>query len=450
MKKTRLALVLVCVLTVQAFSGYLQIPDASAQAPNVYIGIDVAYGGVEEAKAAIDRVSSFTNVVVFGSTQVTWFQDRVNETFQYAYDKGLSIIALLPSHAQSLYEAAQSQWGDKLPGFYILDEPGGKQLDGKGTYVYTPYTGSSNGGDVPINMTNPLFVAPSNYNEAAYRYTQNLGAFINSQRPPYPYKTYTSDYALYWFDYKAGYDTVFAQLGWNYSREINIALCRGAAVAHNKDWGVIITWTYTEPPYLGSGDELYNDMLQAYDAGAKYIIVFDSDEKGHSTLQQEHFDAIQRFYNYAQVNPAKTTPKSQRTAYVLPNAYGFGFRWPTDHIWGIWEADALSSNISKSVGTLLAQYGSQLDIIYDDGLQAGNNGYNQLIYWNNYDPNPTPSPSPTPSQSPTATPTADPTEPPPNPFPQTSIVVLAVAVSAALAGGILFLYFKKQRAYSKQ
>jgi hypothetical protein len=84
---------------------------------------------------------------------------------------------------------------------------------------------------------------------------------------------FTSDYALYWFDYLAGYDTVFAELAWNHSSAIQIGLCRGAAHAQGKDWGAIITWTYDEPPYLASGPK-YSNMLIAYETGAKYIIIF--------------------------------------------------------------------------------------------------------------------------------------------------------------------------------
>ncbi len=73
----------------------------------------------------------------------------------------------------------------------------------------------------------------------------------------------TSDYALYWFDYKAGYDLVLSEFGWNHSRMLNVALSRSAAKMHNNDWGAIITWTYREPPYLESADELYYDMILA-------------------------------------------------------------------------------------------------------------------------------------------------------------------------------------------
>lgn len=59
---------------------------------------------------------------------------------------------------------------------------------------------------------------------------------------------------------------------------MNVALCRGAATVQNKDWGVIITWTYNNPPYIESGEELYNDLIYAYKNGAKYVAVFDSNE----------------------------------------------------------------------------------------------------------------------------------------------------------------------------
>jgi len=444
MKKSVLTCFLLSVLAVNVFAACFLITDTAAQtSPNVYIGIDIAYGGVDEAKAAIDRVSAFTNLVVIGSTGVTWFQDRVNETFQYAYDRGLSIISLHPSLMQETFgdsaplnetawfNMALNRWGDRLLGFYILDEPGGRQIDGKFEWAWNNFTGQ-----------------PTSYAQAASMFTEGVSRFLSSQRPPsmYPYKAFTSDYALYWYDYKAGYDAVFAEMGWNYSKQIDMALCRGAAEAQNKQWGAIITWSYTGSPWMESGEELYNDMVLAYDNGAKYIIVFDSNEQGGSTLTQEHYDAIQRFWNYAQTTQPKTTPKNERTAYVLPNAWGFGFRWPTDHIWGVWEADALASNITKSVGALFDVYGDKLDIIYDDGSIVGNNGYYELIYWNAYDPTPTPSPSPSPSPTPVPTPTTIPTPLPPADEPLTILaVVAALAVPAVIASALLFNHYKKRK-----
>ena len=42
----------------------------------------------------------------------------------------------------------------------------------------------------------------------------------------------------------------------------------------NKDWGTIITWKYTQPPYLDTGENIYNQMVTSYNAGAKYITIF--------------------------------------------------------------------------------------------------------------------------------------------------------------------------------
>ncbi len=440
MKNWQLTAFIVSMLTIQLFASCILVISASAQTnPSVYVGIDVAYGAVSEAKSTIDKVSGYTNLIVFGSTQVTWFPDRVNETFQYAYDKSLSIISLPPSLPDSSYGSdssinktewykwAQSAYGNKLVGFYCFDEPGGNQLDGADALI-----------GQGMNQT----YMPNSYAQAASMYTSILSEKLTYDRIPDNYKQFTSDYGLYWFDYKAGYDVVFTEIGGNYSQQVNIALCRGAATAQNKDWGAIITWKYNQAPFIESPQELYDDMLLAYNNGAKYIVVFDSDEQGHSILTQDHLDAIQRFYNYAQNNPATTTPTNQRTAYVLPNAYGFGFRWPTDHIWGIWQADELSANITTSIGTLLNQYGDKLDIIYDDNLQS-NNRYNQLVFWDTYDPTPTSSPTPTPTA--TIPQTLTPSDPPPNTsFNAILVIVVAVVVSAAVAGVLLIVFLKKK------
>jgi hypothetical protein len=195
---------------------------------------------------------------------------------------------------------------------------------------------------------------------------------------------FTSDYALYWFDYKAHYDTVFAEFGWNYSRHLNVALCRGAANVQNREWGVMITWTYTQPPYLEAGKELYDDLVLAYENGADYILVFDTNEDyTHGVLTEEHLDALKRFWRYAGHNPRASNSTPDRVAYVLPEGYAYGFRGPDDTIWGLWAADDFSFEISTEVGGLIEEYQNRLDIIYDDGLETNSSyGYSKIIFWN--------------------------------------------------------------------
>jgi hypothetical protein len=381
MSHKHLTALILSLMVLQVYADLALITGSQGQAtPDVYVGIDLSYGDVAEAKAMIDQVSSYTNLIVIGTSRITWYPDKVNETFQYAYDKGLSFISLPPSlpnysfnssriPRSDWYDYARNTWGDRLLGFYYLDEPGGRQQD-----LDQVWTGN-------------LSASESTYADAASRFTYTVSRNLESQRRyADSYKAFTSDYSLYWFDYKAGYDTIFAEFGWNYSRQLNVALCRGAATAQNKDWGAIITWTYTAPPYIESDEELYNDLVLAYDNGAKYIVVFDGNEGWtEGILEDEHLDALQRFWNYTQNNPRKSSPTGDRTAYVLPNAYGFGFRGPRDHIWGLWEADALATNVSISVASLLNDYGENLDIIYEDGLQPNNTyGYSQLIYWDAY------------------------------------------------------------------
>ena len=97
----------------------------------------------------------------------------------------------------------------------------------------------------------------------------------------------------------------------------------------------------------------------------------------------EHLDALKKFWQYSQNNPRKSNLVSDRTAYVLPKDYAYGFRGPNDKIWGLWEADALSAPISIELGNLLQQYGSKLDIVYQEALGLGSTQeYKSIIYSN--------------------------------------------------------------------
>ena len=150
-----------------------------------------------------------------------------------------------------------------------------------------------------------------------------------------------------------------------------------------QEWGVIITWTYDHPPYIGSGPELYTDLVLAYENGAKYVVVFDSNKNyTQGILKEEHFKALRDFRQYTVENPIAEYYSKDRIAFVLPKGYGYGFRGPDDKIWGLWESDAQSFEISQKLGGLLEQYDKKLDIIYDDGSELDDT-YSRYIFWNN-------------------------------------------------------------------
>jgi len=199
-------------------------------------------------------------------------------------------------------------------------------------------------------------------------------------------QTLTSDYVLYWFDYKADYDVLLAQVGWNHTLAQDIALVRGAARLQNKTWGTIITWKYNEQPYLDSGEAIYDQMRTAYEAGAEYVVVFNyaEDMEGpYGTLQDEHFDALERFWNeVVQSSEVKHGSVEAEAVLVLPENYAWGMRNPEDKIWGLWGPDDKSPQIWELSRNLLEQYGYGLDIVYSDPEFPAKGKYRQVFYWN--------------------------------------------------------------------
>jgi hypothetical protein len=156
---------------------------------------------------------------------------------------------------------------------------------------------------------------------------------------------------------------------------------------HGKDWGVMLTYTYDTAPYLVSGSELYQDMITAYQNGAKYILIFDyamekETRTAHGILQQEHLDALKQFWEYVQTHPQPSNSVNERVAYVLPPDFGYGFRGPDDWIWGLWRNSTLSNQIWNDVNTYSQQYGKKFDIIYADAPNFDNSTYSKLVYWN--------------------------------------------------------------------
>jgi hypothetical protein len=366
--------------------------------PNVFVGVDVGYGDETTVYNIASAISGYANLIIIGSLKVTTNTTALTRVCDYLFQRGFYFIIyvgfatyqLLPPRGpdRQFFKETASRWGDKLLGVYLFDEVGGYQLDG------TPYSKV-----VPASTLPDRFIETRDYTLAGETYSSRLTGFLSITKkwwdPPYP-RLFTSDYALYWYDYLAGYQTVFTQFVGNQSRQLAIAMCRGAAhtlqsgfaYSHGIDWGVMITWKYRQSPFLESGSELYADMVLAYENQAKYIIVFNSPENNTAptplgTLASEHLDAMKRFWNYAKTNPFIGTYPAE-IAYVLPRDYGYGFRSQRDTLWGIWDTDNLSSRIWNDTNRLLETYGSKIDFIYETayGPQTISLPYNELIFWN--------------------------------------------------------------------
>ncbi|MCW3995559.1 MAG: hypothetical protein NWE98_05360 [Candidatus Bathyarchaeota archaeon] len=411
MKFTRrfpLVLLLVIIVVLPNASFYPAISGASAVEDKPFFGVTFGGNTTSEAKVLIDEVKGYINLFVVDNWDVALNETALTEICQYAYDANLyfmvyfSFIFSAPSQLNSsrlnLFQeaglvpfhtawlsSANDRWGDKFLGAYVLDEPGGKQIDKQHYSGFaTNYAGR--------NQT--TFINVTSYSDAANRFVRGVNGYMRllnnaTYLNSIPNATgrvipvFTADNALYWFDYLAGYDTVFAELGWNHNEAQHIALCRGAANVQNKEWGAIITWATNDPPYMATGTQMLKELNIAYEAGAKYLIVFNYPQiNPYGALTDEHFNAMKNFWNRIHTSPRKNVVKSGQVAFVLPKDYGWGMRLADDRIWGLWDADELAPEIGTKIVSLINQYGTNLDIIYDDPRFNYTEKYSTLYYWN--------------------------------------------------------------------
>ena len=371
-------LFLLAILTISAglpyIYGYYTLWHTTSK-DGFFFGVTYGQDTVEGAKLLIDKVKDYTNLFVVDSYSISNGANGrdLNEICDYAADANLHFIVYFFSFYGSVWMqnwaiTAEQKWGEKFLGVYLRDESGGRQID------------------LAETVKNA-----SNYSEAADKYVQSVASsfsmqFLNGNGIP----VFTSDYALYWYDYLGGFGTLFAEMGWNHSTTQQIALCRGAANTLGKAWGAIVAWTYREPPYLASGPKILQDMRAAYSAGAKYVVVFNyfnitenSETNPYGTLTQEHFAAMERFWNHVQAYPREIYGKVDgQVAFVLPKDYGWGMRTVEDNIWGLWPADEKAPLIWENMNKLITKYGLRLDIIYDDPRFDFAEKYSQVYFWN--------------------------------------------------------------------
>ncbi len=367
---------------------FLVAIDHQRSEPNFFVGVEYAIDNysVEGCKALVDKVKNFTNVFIIDTVGITYDINNLNEVCDYVYDSGLYFYVFFISlvypqddnyvlrynYYPHLWIAeATEKYGDKFLGVYAMDEPGGNQLD--------------DGSFQMVKSADTQSEAAENFVYLLNRHISYYGYASECEN----IKVLTSEYGLYWFDYKAGYDVVLVEYAWNHSRQLHTALCRGAANLQSKEWGVMVTWTYNDVPYIVSGNQLYTDLVSAYNAGAKYVTIFDHPDTNYSDygiLTDEHFEALEKFWNYVKENPSKHGSVKASTVYVLPENFGFGFRNSNDKIWGLWngDADERTEKIWNDVNMLVEKYGFRLDIVfsdpeYNEELQWK---YHEVFFWN--------------------------------------------------------------------
>ena len=401
-----LSLILIIILLISTASLLVSYTQSSNQ-PKAPVYVGIAFGGntTEQAKLLIDRTKGYTNLFVLdcGINPISTNQSAVKEICDYATNAGLNIIVNLGTWTREnwpwkiqFYNASREKYGAKFLGAYYDDEPCGIPLDWDWPTFFTQNSSLFYGENrlslkeihYKLQIANITGTQPQNYTLEAQWYNDliegNRGHISFNQ---YNITTITSDYVLYWFDYVGGYDTLLTQVGWNISENSQISLVRGAATMQNKDWGAIITWKYNQPPYLDTGSNIYNQMETAYNAGAKYILLFDypyndtNNPYGVLTDTNGHFEALQDFWNQVVTKSTPTSAHAQATL-VLPYDYGWGMRRVNDKIWGFWGPDDKSPLIWNNTQMLLNKYGLLLDIIYDDPAFPIKGNYSKVYYWN--------------------------------------------------------------------
>jgi hypothetical protein len=344
-----------------------------------FFGISFGSNNVTEAKRMINKVKDYTNLILINNYDLIANENETafNEICQYAVDSDMYFMVFFDWISRTIYpwhqtwlDTAKERFGEKFLGVHLYDEPGGKQIE----------IGHWNAEDVN------LLENVSDYSEAAEVYVSELTS-TNSAKDlrKRNIPVFTSDYALYWFDYLADYDAVFVELGWNHSITKHIALDRGAANVQNKDWGAIIVWTYRNPPYIASGDQILEEMITAYRAGAKYVVIFNfPHEQPYGILDYEHFAAMETFWNMTHSSNHDSLEKVKgEAAFVLPKDYGWGMRWQDDRIWQPeWGPDNQSQLIWDNMKKLIDKYGLRLDIIYNDTRFDFTEKYSEIYYWN--------------------------------------------------------------------
>jgi hypothetical protein len=428
MKRSHTIVIVVIVIVSILLSGMAALEFGFLSKPvDAYVGVAYCGNSVAEGKMLIDKVKGYTNLFVLQSGVLQRDFTSVNELGDYAVAAGMYFLPYFGTYIQATFSSwlsnATQRWGNHLLGIYYADEAGGKMLDDYVTFedsVTGDKITKTEYGDIFVQQPNGVQInydlrgiihlyeptnsdinseatfypngtigivksAPNGFSYQSYQQLQSIRPFKDVDDTAQRFiardkdnidfledktRVFTSDYGLYWFDYLSGYDVILSQIGWNISMTQQIAQVRGAAQAQGKEWGAIITWKYQQPPYLDNGTEILTQMRTAYESGAKYIVLFDYYDSAsgvYGTLKDEHFKALESFWNGVVKNNSEIQGSIRAdSVLVLPHNYGWGARGVEDKVWGIFLPDNQTELIWDLMQTTLREHGLRTDIAYVD------------------------------------------------------------------------------------
>ena len=135
MLKRVLAVALIVVVVVTLVVALRPVTDLTipSGASDVYVGVTFSSNTTAQAKLLIDKVKTFTNLIVVDSGPVSKNETSLNEICDYAVQKELHVIAYfgkLEFPWQTTWiDSAKQRWGSYFLGIYFFDEPAGSILD---------------------------------------------------------------------------------------------------------------------------------------------------------------------------------------------------------------------------------------------------------------------------------------------------------------------------------
>ena len=140
--KWLLALLLVILITVALFilvNPLNQAPSGNG-GTSVYFGVTFSSNTTAEAELLIDKVKSYTNLLVVDSGPVSKNETLMNGICDYATNANLNIIVYFGKIDQPWQlpwvNNATNRYGDRFLGVYFFDEPAGSLLNTGSTDEY--------------------------------------------------------------------------------------------------------------------------------------------------------------------------------------------------------------------------------------------------------------------------------------------------------------------------